>query len=507
MFEKIMTAIKRGLVRIGLIKEINSLIEHKELMVNEQAYNRIRKNKDIYNGYHKEWHHIDYLNSVGDKKTRDMVRLGMGKVVAHEMASLIFNERVQVDVNTRGYEGDNDEVAEFIQQTLKDNGFHKNFQRYYEYCMALSGMAIKVYHHNGKVKLSWASADSFFPLGNDSETIDEAVFVTEEQKDGMYYTLLEWNTWEGDTYVVRNELYESKDKGKLGVKVPLSKVYENLQETAYIDGLSRPLFVYIKPNTANNKDINSPLGISIYENAYDTLYSLDYLYDFLMNEFKLGVRRIAVEPSMLKSLPKYNDMRQVVGMTQAFDTDETVFTGIAGEGDGIKDLTVSLRVDEIVQAINTQLEILSMQTGLSAGTFTFDGKTVKTATEVVSENSKTYKTKNSHEQLVAEGIKELITTIVDVASLYELIPMTEVDVSVNFDDSIAQDRDKNLEYYSTMVNMDMIPLVEAIQRVANVNEDTARKWLTERQKEKAMSMQLIQSHEVDMFNIAPNDME
>ena len=222
--------------------------------------------------------------------------------------------------------------------------------------------------------------------------------------------------------------------------------------------------------------MQSPLGISLYANTHDTIYSIDYLYDFFMHEFKLGKRRIAVDGSMLKPYIDHEGNAR-----QRFDTDETVFVPLSSDDDiQVKDLSVPLRVDEIVKAINTQLELLAMQTGFSSGTFTFDGRSIKTATEVVSENSKTYRTKNSHETLIEQGIKDLVKTILEVATLYDIYTgSTEVDVSVDFDDSIAEDRQQNYNYYSTAVNDKLLPRIEAIQRIFKVTKKQAEDWIAE----------------------------
>lgn len=61
----------------------------------------------------------------------------------------------------------------------------------------------------------------------------------------------------------------------------------------------------------------------------------------------------------------------------------------------IADISVEIRVEEHVSAINALLNILAMQIGFSSGAFTFDGTGVKTATEVVSEQSETFRTKKT----------------------------------------------------------------------------------------------------------------
>lgn len=477
-------------VKMGIIKEIQSIEQHRKIDVDSEILNRIRKNKAIYQGYYKEWHDYTYINSQGIRKDGKMLTMGMGKVLPQKMAQLIFNEKCKIDVATKGLditdEGGLDPANDFILDVLRNNHFYRDFQRYLEYGFALGGMAIKVYEHEGKIKLSYATAESFYPLSNDSENIDEAVFVNTEKHDGKYYTLLEWNEWQNGKYVITNELYESEHKDTLGHKVPLATIYEDLEDRTELENISRPLFVYFKLNTANNFDLTSPLGISIYENSYDTLRLIDYLYDYMMHEFKLGKRRIAVDYSMIKPLIDENGK-----VREVFDSEDTVYKALNMEGQGVQDLSVGLRIGEIIQGINTNLNILASQVGLSSGTFTFDGQKMVTATQVISVNSLTYQTKNSHETLIEHGIKELITTILEVAIATGLYTgESDVDVAVDFDDSIAQDRQQNLDFYSQAMQMGLIPIKEAIQRVFKVTDKEAEKWMAEINEDKAKSMQL-----------------
>src|SRR5690606_20550283 len=122
--------------------------------------------------------------------------------------------------------------------------------------------------------------------------------------------------------------------------------------------------------------------------------------------------------------------------------------------------------DEHIKGIQAILDILAMQVVFSAGAFTFDGQGVKTATEVVSENSKTYRTKNSHEVVVEEALRELIACIVQAAELYGLFTApADFEVTIDFDDSIAQDRDSNADYYLKLKNAGLISVKTALMRI------------------------------------------
>ena len=166
-------------------------------------------------------------------------------------------------------------------------------------------------------------------------------------------------------------------------------------------------------------------------------------------------------------------------MVTVLDPEETVFDAFSlQDGKGVTDMSVELRSTDIINSINSILDVLSMKVGFNPGSFRFDGTGIKTATEVVSQNSKTYQTKNKHEVLIEEGIKELITSIIDVAKLYKIYTGNrEFEIGVDFDDSIAQDRQENFNYYSAGVGAGLIPKVIAIQKTYDVPKKTAEEWL------------------------------
>lgn len=498
MWNKVKGFFRRIGVKMGLIQEIAKLTEHRKINADSVSNARILKNKKIYQGEADE---ITYLTSNGREKTRKPLTLNMGKVIAHEMATLVFNEKAIINIKNQEvadleqslrdseqeFEPLNDEMADFINEILASNNFHSEFQRYLEYGFALGGFVIKPYWNGERIKIGYATADTFIPLSWDNDDILEAVFINQERKDENFYTLLEWHEWDANgEYTITNELYESTSEERLGVKVSLSTLYKDLEPTVKVAGLERPLFVYIKPNTANNKDMQSPLGISIYDNSHDTLELIDYMYDYLLQELKLGKRRIGVDQSMLKPV-----IDEHGNIKARFDEEETVFVNVAnGEGrQSVVDMTVGLRNQQIIDSINSCLEILANQIGFSSGTFTFDKSGLKTATEVVSENSRTYQTRNAHCVIIEQGIKDLVDVLVDMAVLYyDLAERPEMIVTVDFDDSIAEDRQSNYLFYSRAYLDGLLPKKEALKRVWKISDEEAEEWLAELEAEQTSAM-------------------
>lgn len=473
MFKNIATKVRGWLYRMGLIRGIKKLDDKKDVNISEVMYQHIDIWKALYMGYYKDWHDIQYHTVEGMKKRR-MRSLHMPKVAAEEMATLVFNERCSINISDKG-------LSEEVETILDENGFTKNFQIYLEYMFGLSGMVIKGHVEDDEIKLSYVKADSFLPTGWTNKKVTEGIFINETVKGDKKYTHLEWHFWEGSTYFIRNELYESTGHTEdLGIKVNIKTLYPDLEEEVPLEGLERSLFVYFKPNTANNIDLDSPLGVSIFANALDTIHALDVAFDSFEREFRLGKKRILVPHTAIKTVTDTDTGAQL----RYFDASDEVYQAFKFEnedGDNFKDLSVELRVDEHIAAINSLLNLFSMQIGFSAGSFSFDGQSMKTATEVVSENSKTFRAKQSHEIIIEEGLKELVEIIVDLAEAYKLFsrPAKEFETTVTFDDSIAEDKLGDLNYWTQLVSNKLTTKKRAIMKVLGLTEDEATQELLE----------------------------
>lgn len=457
---------------------LQSITDHPKIAVPDAEYRRIKENLRYFAGQYAE---VEYLDSNGDRQKRSFNHLPIGRTAAKKIASLVFNEQAEIVVS--------DETAnKFINATLKNDRFNKNFERYLESCLALGGLAMRPYIDDGKVRVAFIQAPVFLPLQSNTQDVSSTAIVTKttrvENKKTIYYTLVELHEWKDDVYTITNELYRSEDEHTVGSRVPLSEVYEDLEEVVTSTGLSRPLFVYLKPPGMNNKDINSPLGLSIFDNAKTTMDFINTTYDEFMWEVKMGQRRVAVPQQLLKT--EYTQAGDKVTVSKKFETGQNVYEQFDSGGDdrsvGIVDLTTPIRADDYIKAINEGLALFEMQLGVSAGMFTFDGKSMKTATEIVSENSDTYQMRNSIVSLVEQALKELVISILELAKFYELYSGTIPDmdaISINLDDGVFTDRNAELDYWTKMVMAGFAPKSMAIQKVLNLDEAMAKQTLTE----------------------------
>ena len=435
--------------------------------------------KYLYRGFYKPWHLIPAPTIADPEHKRNMAYLNLSKALCAELAGMVWTDQCDVSVSVDGVEGDEDPLDAFVRDVLAKNNFQRKMPEAIEQAAALGGEAIKVWHEvrrdsegnevpeSDRIRLGFAMADQFVPTQWDSAKVEGGIFVTRQARGGWYYTLLEWHEWDGTTYVIRNELYRSEirkegvgeDQDILGFRYPLSALYPYMDEEVTVD-IEKSLFAYFRTPEANNIDDNSPLGISIYANAMETLHAIDICFDSFVREFRLGKKRIIVPAKMIKRV-----VDPVTGqMLRYFDaTDETYEALSTDDPDSLKiqDNSVTLRVDEHVAALNAFLNIFCLQVGLSAGTFSFDAHSgLKTATEVVSENSKTYKTVRNFQAQIEPAVKDLVEAIIQVASLYDMtwegqsiraLAERGYEVKVTLDDGITQDRQTNINEGITLV--------------------------------------------------------
>lgn len=457
---------------------LQSITDHPKIVVSDREYGRIRENLCYYAG---QYNKVEYTDSNGDRKSRKYNHLPIGRTAAKKIASLVFNEQAEIVVSDKA-------ANEFINTTLKNDRFNKNFERYLESCLALGGLAMRPYVDGERVRVAFIQAPVFFPLQSNTQDVSSAAIVTKttkvENKKTIYYTLVELHEWDENTYVITNELYKSDNQDKVGDRVPLNEIYEDLEERVTSTTLSRPLFVYLRPPGMNNKDINSPLGLSIFDNAKTTMDFINTTYDEFMWEVKMGQRRVAVPKQLIKT--EYNQAGEKITVSKRFETGQNVYeqfdSGVDDKGVGITDLTTPIRADDYIKAINEGLALFEMQLGVSAGMFTFDGKSMKTATEIVSENSDTYQMRNSIVSLVEQALKELVISILELAKAYKLYSGTIPDmdkISINLDDGVFTDRNAELDYWLKMVTAGFAPKSMAIQKVLNLDEAKAKATLAE----------------------------
>ncbi|NTL89498.1 phage portal protein [Enterococcus faecium] len=473
MFDKLKALFRIGGAKIGMVETLNSITDHPKIAMSDSELSRIRNNKEIYRNVYGD---IEYINSDGYRQTRPFHSLNVSKVVSRKLSKLVFNDGCNISL-------DDEKADEFLQLVFADNKFRKNFGEELEAGYAIGGLALRPYvdTNSGKIKISFCRADTFFPLQSNTNDISEAAIATvTQQAEGqktIYYTLLEFHEWVDGKYRIRNELYRSEEQKQVGVRIPLNSLekYKNLQEETILDGFSRPLFVYIKLAGKNNINLDSPLSLGVIDNAKRQLADINEKYDEFMWEIEESRRKILASDHFFRV--KYDSNGKPV---KRFDSKTSVFQRLKSDELFIDEFAPSLRSTEFIASINFILRIIELQTGFSSGTFSFDGQSVKTATEIISENSETFSTRSDNVLIVEEALKELITTIFELAAAYKLFnPVKELGINIDFDDGVFQSQDAKADYYSKLVTAGLTSKLNAIQKLTGATEKEAKRIVYE----------------------------
>ena len=458
----------------------------------------------IYKGFYKAWHEVP-LKTIRDPKgkTRTLATMNAGKMACSQMARYVWNERCSITASMANAPKD-DPLDGFLQYVLKDNRFGSAFGDLLEKSFALGGGALKEWVEvpkdengndlgEGKVIIGYTMASQFVPTAWDNSKVTSGIFVSREARDGYYYTVVEWHHWDGTTYRITNDLYRQPIKGSepqniLGWWYPLDKVYPLLSPDTTIEDVHQAFFQYIRPFGANYADDNSPLGMSIYAPALNTLHGLDIMFDSLQREFVLGKKRIIAPARSMKVSAGVNGSRP----DRYFDADDEVWEALATDNPEdlkIYDNSVDLRVEPHITGINGDLSILCAQIGFDPGTLSFDAtKGLKTATEVISENSKTFGTVKAHENMLKDALVDMVHAIFDLAVRYgltwegktvESLISGGYDVSVQFDDSIIEDKNAEINRGVSLVGAGLLSKKKFMTDLLGYTPEDADKELTQ----------------------------
>lgn len=470
----------------------------------------------IYKGFYKEWHEVGVKTFKDPKGTekRHMSTMNAGKMSCAQMARYVWNEQCSITVSmaNRPEDATTDDLNDYLQNVLKSNHFWQSFGDLLEKSFALGGSALREWVEvpkdengndigEGKICIGYTMASQFVPTAWDNSKVTSGIFIHREARDGYYYTIVEWHTLNGKTYRITNNLYRQPIKGSepqniLGWWYPLNAIYPLLSPDTTITNVEDTFFQYIKPFGANYADDNSPLGMSIFASALGTLKGLDIMFDSFQREFVLGKKRIIVPARALKVVAGLNG-----GNPQRyFDVDDEVYEALAtdtAEDLKVQDNTVDLRIQEHIDGINAYLSILCAQIGFDAGTLSFDAsRGLKTATEVISEDSKTFGTVKAHENSIKESLERMVRAILDLSVRYgltyngktiESLIAGGYDVSVQFDDSIIEDKNAEINRGISLVGADLMSKKKFMMDVLGYTEEDALAEIAEISKERKSS--------------------
>ena len=448
----------------------------------DSFYSKVYEWKSWYQGDVKGFHNYTVQNGERQVKCR-RYSLGMGKKLCEDWANLLMNEKVQITL-----EGQKEQ--DFIDLVLTENNFTVKANEMQELKSALGAVAYVprvigqeisesgdiVPGNASGIMLDYVTIENIYPLSWQNGYISECAFSSEVTRGGKDYLYLQIHRREDNgNYVIENRIYRYDNEQLADEQLVNVKGFENIPPVVHT-GSDKRQFVIDRPNIANNVNYLLPTGIAIYANAIDVLQGVDIAYDSYVNEFKLGKKRIMVKPSAA----------QYLDGTPAFDPDDVVFYVMpedTEDGAVVTPIDMTLRTAEHNTGIQDQLNILSSKCGFGETYYRFDGGSVATATQVISENSTMFRTIKKHEIVLEQALVELCRILLRLGNTAMNAGLNEeVEISIDFDDSIIEDKQTDFSRDMQLLQAGIMNDWEFRMRWMNEDEATAKAALPKMQE-------------------------
>lgn len=438
-----------------------------------EFYGKIDFWKSWYDGYVKDFHRYREFN--GNKKVNcRRYSLGMAKKVAEDWANLLFNEKVKITL-----EGQREQ--KFFDSVCRANNFEVKANEMQEmkaglgtaaYVVRVTGLTVK--ENNGKItgggeiKIDYVTAPNIFPLSWENGIVNDCAFTSSVAVKGEKYVYLQIHRVGNDgNYVIENSVYHENNGGL--TEAALSEV-PGFEKVPPLVNTGSPYqqFVIDRLNIANNYDNTLPMGIPAFANAIDSLESVDEVFSDYIKEFPAGRLRVLFQPGAAR----YIDGEQIL------DENDTYFYMLpedTKEGNVIEPITVQLRSGSFNIGLQDMLNVLSSRCGFGENHYRFDNGSVATATQVISENSTMFRTIKKHEIILQSVLEELARIILRLGNSVLHMGLDEdVEISIDFDDSIIEDKNTDFSRDMQLLNAGIMNAWEFRAKWMNEDEDTAK---------------------------------
>ncbi len=443
--------------------------------VPESYYSLISLWNAWYQGRVRGFHDYRVFNGLRHVRCTKLTA-GMAKIVSEVWADLLMNDRVVISL-----EGKAEQT--FFDRVCRANNFASMMNRYEEYCFALGTSAVVAAVEGMEVdgegraaapasgiRLDFVRADGIYPLTWKNGRVRECAFATDCTEDNNSYSYLQIHRIDSESgaYVIENLLF-LQEGGRL-IEVPLSTLstFASVAPVFYT-GLAEPLFVINTPNIANNLAPDVPMGVSIFANAIDQLKECDNIFDSFNSEFVLGRKRIMVKPEAIKNIDG----------EPLFDANDLVFYLLpedSSNSSSVTEIKAELRTEEHFTGLQTALDMLSLKCGLGCGHWKFDSGHITTATQIIAANSEEYRTQKKHELVLEQILIDLARIILRLGNAFMGLNLNEdVPISVDFDESIIEDKKTEFDRDCKMLTLGIFSREEFRAKWINEDPVTAKK--------------------------------
>lgn len=403
-----------------------------------------------------------------------VVSLQLPAVISSEFARLITSE-FEFDIQ-------GDKRAEYLSEQF--DRFTGSLRTAVGRACALGGVVFKPFvSGNGEILVDLVRADQFIPLEFDNNRMTSGLFMQRLVRKDGYFVRLEKHTYKNGVHEVENKAYYSKREDDLGREIPLVVVPEwaELVPLVVIENVTRPLFAYYKMPLDNTVDLDSPLGVSVFDQAIDLIRQADLQYSFLAWEYEGGQLAVDVSEDLLDHDP--SDLSPSVPQRQARLYRNR---GLTQDRNFYEVFSPALRDESYIKGFDNILKRIEFNCGLAYGTLSDPSSVAKTATEILTHKQRSFSTVKDMQKSLEMALDDLLYAMGVLCDLYKLVSGGEIEYSFDWGDSVMANPNERKMMFWQYVQAGKFPFWKYLVEFERYTEEEA-KALAEEQSQASMS--------------------
>lgn len=484
MFSRIMQMIRQVMRKVIPLKSI----EQAESIETPLSTDMINALKDWYNAYCNKAPWVD-----GEK----VKSLNLPALIASEIARQVTLE-MEWNITAKTPEGqedvdiENGEAPEVVDNPRAEylrGEFEKlmtEIRQKLEQGCAAGGMIIRPYPDQSEKKLyfGYTMDWSMYPVSFDeSGNLKDVIFRDVYQDGDTTYTRLERHTIKGSDVTITQKAFKSTNKDTIGVEVPLSSVeqWADLEPEATLHDTDGQMFGWFKVAAANSVDVDCPMGISVFHKAMDVIKQADMQYSRMLWEYEGSELAIDVDPLALR--PQKTTGANGEQHYEMPQLNERLFRGVNLDEDHYSVFSPTIRDTALLNGLNRLLMIIEDLTGLSRGTLSDAPVEARTATELRILRQRTYATIADNQSALERCLRDVVRAMDKYATMYNLAPEGEYELSFEWDDSILTDRSQEMQERLELLAQGIISKAEMRQWYTGETEPQAKAAIMKMQQE------------------------
>lgn len=469
MLKKLLELIKDALRRMTKYTDLTELSDVDEILISDEMSDAINKWKMMYKN-RAPW--------VDD----DVTSMGIPKSICQMLEMMVLSE---LEVEVKGSDAENS-LASYMQNIIDEQLFSE-LDINLEKAMALGGMVIKPYLSNDSIYFDFVLQGDFYPLAFDDDgRITDIAFLDQFISGSELYTKVERHTFSNNTVFVQNKAFKAKmvnsddmDEQELGNEIPLTSVprWEDIEPEVTIESVEKPMYGYYKVPLSNNVDMESPLGVSVFNAATNLIKLADIQFSRLDWEYEAGQIAIDVDSTALCTQDTYFKQRLDSGRDRIYRKLDL------GSEETYHAFTPSLRDSSYIQGLNTYLHKIEDACGLARGTLGDVQSDARTATEIKILRQNTYTTILKNQESLEKALRDAVDGAKIFVQLYNLHSIEDFDLVINWSDSILTDTDTELAQKRLLVQDGILSKAELRAWYTGEDLDTAEANIKKMQEE------------------------